>query len=214
MLIHSKNITILNINYMKKGIIGAGGFGREVYWSLPFRERVDTVFFVDDEYYDGLNSEILPLSKLDINEYEVVVAIGNPIDRKRIVDSLPQGVKFFTHIHNSVLIMDKNIEIGEGSIICAGTILTTNIKIGKHTHLNLHTTVGHDSITGDFFTTAPGVKVSGNCKIGNCVYLGTNSSVREKISICDNVTVGLNSGVVKNINESGTYVGLPSKKIK
>jgi len=46
------------------------------------------------------------------------------------------------------------------------------------------------------------------------VYFGTNSSVREKISICDNVVVGLNAGVVKNITESGIYVGVPAKKIK
>jgi UDP-3-O-[3-hydroxymyristoyl] glucosamine N-acyltransferase len=56
--------------------------------------------------------------------------------------------------------------------------------------------------------------VSGNCTIGNRVYLGTNSSIREKIEICDDVTIGLNSGVVKNIKESGVYVGSPSKKIK
>jgi UDP-3-O-[3-hydroxymyristoyl] glucosamine N-acyltransferase len=60
----------------------------------------------------------------------------------------------------------------------------------------------------------PGSIVSGNCNIGNEVYLGTNSSVREKINISDNVLVGLNSGIVSNINESGVYVGLPAKKIK
>jgi UDP-3-O-[3-hydroxymyristoyl] glucosamine N-acyltransferase len=103
--------------------------------------------------------------------------------------------------------------IGEGSIICPNTILTTNIKIGNHTHLNLGSTIGHDTITGDFFTTAPGVKISGNCIIGDRVYFGTNSSVRERITICDDVTIGLNGGVVKNINEPGTYVGVPVKKI-
>jgi serine acetyltransferase len=56
--------------------------------------------------------------------------------------------------------------------------------------------------------------LSGDVIIKDQVYIGTNSSVREKISICDNVTIGLNSGVVKDINESGTYVGSPLKKIK
>ena len=60
----------------------------------------------------------------------------------------------------------------------------------------------------------PGSILSGDVIIKDQVYIGTNSSVREKISICDNVTIGLNSGVVKNINESGTYVGSPLKKIK
>ena len=47
---------------MKKGIIGAGGFGREVYWSLNQIERNNTVFFVDDIYWDNTDEKILPLS--------------------------------------------------------------------------------------------------------------------------------------------------------
>lgn len=198
---------------MKKGIIGNGGFGREVFHSFSDQDKENSIFFVSDEYY--LNSMIntLPLSEFNYEKYEVVVAVGDPKLRENIVKYLPKKTKFFTHIHESVKLLDKNIEIGDGSIICAGTILTTNIRIGKHCHLNLQSTIGHDTIIGDFFTTAPGVKVSGNCTIGNRVYVGTNASIREKINICDDVTIGLNSGVVKDINESGTYVGLPSKKI-
>ena len=196
---------------MKKAIIGAGGFGREVYQSLSKKEQLKTTFFVDDEWWNGEDENILPISKLDTNKYKVIVAVGNPIDRKRIVELLPKNTKYFTHIHKSVKIMDSNIEIGEGSIICAGSIITTNVKIGKHTHLNLLSTIGHDTTVGDYFTTAPGAKISGNCNIGECVYFGTNSSVREKITICDNVTIGLNGGVVKNINKSGIYVGVPTR---
>jgi sugar O-acyltransferase (sialic acid O-acetyltransferase NeuD family) len=199
---------------MKKGIIGAGGFGREVYWSLSLMERVNTVFFVDDKYWDGSNNLILPLSKFDPNEYKVVVAIGDPKDRFDIIERLPKETKYFTHIHPSVQILGDDVEIGEGSIICAGTIITTNVKIGKHAHLNLQTTIGHDCETGDYFTTAPGVKISGNCKIDDLVYVGTNSSIKEKISIHSLVTIGLNSGVVKHIEETGVYVGCPAVKIK
>jgi sugar O-acyltransferase (sialic acid O-acetyltransferase NeuD family) len=199
---------------MKKGIIGAGGFGREVYWSLSLMERVNTVFFVDDKYWDGSNNLILPLSKFDPNEYKVIVAIGDPKDRFDIIQRLPKGTKFFTHIHPSVQILDPtSVEIGEGSVICAGSIITTNIKIGKHAHLNLQTTIGHDCEIGDYFTTAPGVKISGNCTIYDLVYVGTNASVKEKISIHSLSTIGMNAAVVKHIEEPGTYVGVPAKKI-
>ena len=199
---------------MKKGIIGAGGFGREVYWSLSSTERVNTKFFVDDKYWDGKNNLILPISKFNPDEYEVVIAIGEPKDRFDIVQRLPKETKYFTHIHSTVQILGEDVEIGEGSIVCAGSIITTNVKIGKHAHLNLHTTIGHDCEVGDYFTTAPGAKVSGNCKILDCVYIGTNASVKEKLSIHDSVTIGSNAAVVKDIEEPGTYVGVPVKKIK
>lgn len=199
---------------MKKGIIGAGGFGREVYWSLSSIERENTVFFVDDKYWDNTNEKILPLSMFDKDKYEIVIAVGNPKDRFDIVQRLPKSTKYFTHIHPSVQILGDDVQIGEGSIICAGTIITTNVKIGKHSHLNLHTTIGHDCNIGNFFTTAPGVKISGNCKINDLVYVGTNASIKEKISIHSLTTIGLNAGVVKNIEEPGTYIGTPAKKIK
>jgi sugar O-acyltransferase (sialic acid O-acetyltransferase NeuD family) len=187
---------------MKKGIIGAGGFGREVYWSLSLIERVNTKFFVDDKYWDDTNDLILPISKF------------NPRDRFDMVERLPKETKYFTHIHPSVQILGDDVEINEGSIICAGTIITTNVKIGKHAHLNLQTTIGHDCEIGDYFTTAPGAKISGNCKIYDCVYVGTNASIKEKISIHSLTTIGSNATVVKNIEEPGIYVGVPSKKIK
>lgn len=198
---------------MKKGIIGAGGFGREVYWSLTPIERNNTVFFVDDEYWDGTDNKILPLSQFNPTEYEIVVAIADSYHRERIVNSLPTNTKYFTHVHPTAQIHGEDVEIGEGSIICAGTIITTNVKIGKHAHLNLITTIGHDCVIGDYFTTAPGVQISGNMNIGTRVYFGTRSCVKQKITICDNVTIGMNAGVVKNITESGIYVGTPAKKL-
>lgn len=197
---------------MKKAIIGSGGFGREVKRLLLDNNPSEIIdFFVDDNYVD---SNSIALSKLDISEYEVIIAIGDPVLRSQIVERLPKETIFFTAIHKSVQILDNNIEIGEGSIICSNCILTTNIKIGKHSHLNLSSTIGHDTVIGDFFTTAPGAKISGNCNIGNRVYFGTNSSVREKISICDDVTIGLNAGVVKNITSSGIYIGVPAKILR
>lgn len=106
------------------------------------------------------------------------------------------------------------IDIGTGSIVCAGTIITVDVKIGNHVHLNLHTTVGHDSVIGDFSTTAPNVNISGNVTIGNGVYLGTACCIREKLTICEDAVIGMNASVVKDITEAGTYVGIPAKKIK
>jgi sugar O-acyltransferase (sialic acid O-acetyltransferase NeuD family) len=168
-------------------------------------------------YFDSNREDvekIKPLSELNPNEYEVLIAIGDPIAREEVVNRLPIETKYFTFIHPSVIILGNNVEIGNGSIICAGTIITTNCKIGKHTHLNLMTTIGHDCVIGNFFTTAPGVKISGNCNIDKCVYVGTNASIKQKINICDYTTIGLNAGVVKHIEEPGTYVGTPAKKIK
>jgi sugar O-acyltransferase (sialic acid O-acetyltransferase NeuD family) len=196
---------------MKKALIGAGGFADEVKAHMGL---FDMVSFVDAVYYKENDKNIKPLSQFNPTEYEVLIAIGDPAAREEIVNRLPKETKYFTFIHPSAMILGNDVEIGYGSIICAGTIVTTNCKIGNHTHLNLMSTIGHDCIIGDFFTTAPGAKISGNCNIGKCVYVGTNASIKQKINICDYTTIGLNAGVVKHIEESGVYAGTPTKKIK
>jgi sugar O-acyltransferase (sialic acid O-acetyltransferase NeuD family) len=195
---------------MIKALIGAGGFAREIkaHMSQP-----DMLCFVDEKYYTG-EPYTKKLSEFDPEIYEVLIAVGDPRDRFNIVQKLPKETKYFTFIHPSAIIIGKDVKIGEGSIVCAGSIITTNIKIGNHSHLNLHTTIGHDCIIGDYFTTAPGAKISGNCKIYDCVYIGTNASVRQKISIHSFSTIGMNAAVVKNIEQSGIYGGVPAKKIK
>jgi len=195
---------------MENVIIGAGGFAREVRCQM---HSENIKMFVDDEYWIENNDNIFSLKYFDANKHIAVIAIGNPKDREDMVNKLPLDTQYFTFIHKTAQILSNDIVIGLGSIICANCIITTNVKLGRHTHLNLSSTIGHDCLIGDFFTTAPGVKISGKCNIGNRVYFGTNSSIREKITVCNDVTVGLNSGVVKNIIETGTYGGVPVKKL-
>jgi sugar O-acyltransferase (sialic acid O-acetyltransferase NeuD family) len=192
---------------MKKALIGYGGHAREVMAQMG----VKLICFVDDEY---VVEGTLPLSKFNPKKYALMVAVADSKDRFDIVQRLPKETKYFTWIHPTSLIMSDDVEIGEGSFIGAYSILTTNIKIGKHALLNRGNHIGHDCEIGDYFSAMPGTIVSGNDKIYDLVYLGTNSSIREKIKITNSVTIGMNSVVVNNIEESGVYVGVPSKKIK
>jgi sugar O-acyltransferase (sialic acid O-acetyltransferase NeuD family) len=192
---------------MKKALIGYGGHAREVMAQMG----VKLTCFVDDKYVvEGTK----PISKFNPKKYALMVAVADSKDRFDIVQRLPKETKYFTWIHPTSLIMSDDVEIGEGSFIGAYSILTTNIKIGKHALLNRGNHIGHDCEIGDYFSAMPGTIVSGNDKIYDLVYLGTNSSIREKIKITNSVTIGMNSVVVNNIEESGVYVGVPSKKIK
>ena len=197
---------------MKLALFGYGGHAREVYWSLDLSQRVGLKFFVDDKYYKEEDENVFPTSKFDPEEYKVMVAVGDPKIRKSIVDSLPSNTKYFTFIHPTAQIIGADVTIGEGSFIGINSIITTNIVIGKHAILNRGNQIGHDSIIGDFFSAMPGAIVSGNVHIGNCVYMGTNSSIIEKKFISNDITIGANGVVTRDITESGVYVGVPAKK--
>jgi len=193
---------------MKKVLIGNGGHAKEVMAQMGV--KLDR--FVDDQYVKH-SEDALPLSLFDPKKHIAMIAVADPRDRFDIVQRLPKETQFFTFIHPTALLMG-DVEIGEGSFIGAYSILTTNIKIGKHTILNRGNHIGHDCEIGDYFSAMPGAIVSGNVRIYDLVYMGNNSSIKEKLSIHSLSTIGMNSAVVKPIEEPGIYVGVPVKKIK
>jgi sugar O-acyltransferase (sialic acid O-acetyltransferase NeuD family) len=193
---------------MKKVLIGNGGHAREVMAQMGV--KLDR--FVDDQYVKH-SEDVLPLSLFDPKKHIAMIAVADSRNRYDIAQRLPKETQFFTFIHPTALLMG-DVEIGEGSFIGAYSILTTNIKIGKHTILNRGNQIGHDCEIGDYFSAMPGAIVSGNVRIYDLVYMGNNSSIREKLSIHSLSTIGMNSAVVKHIEEPGVYVGVPSKKIK
>ncbi|HEY5267658.1 MAG TPA: NeuD/PglB/VioB family sugar acetyltransferase [Candidatus Saccharimonadales bacterium] len=198
-------------------IYGAGGFAHEVYWlALQCGYEVDA--FIDihpGEDYRGI--PIKDDNYFNKNEHLAVVAVGNPKIREMIIKQIitRHGMAVFkTLVSPHANLMDPNITVGYGSVICANCVLTCDIQLGAFSQLNLSTTIGHDTVTGDFFTTAPGVHISGKVKTGEKVYFGTNASTVENINICDDVTIGAAACVSKDITESGIYVGVPAKKLE
>jgi sugar O-acyltransferase (sialic acid O-acetyltransferase NeuD family) len=192
---------------MKLALFGYGGHAREVAAQM----NLDVTFFVDDKYANEVSK---PISTFDPEVYQMMVAVADSKDREKIVKKLPENTSYFTFVHPTALLMSKDIEIGIGSFIGAYSILTTNITIGNHGILNRGNQIGHDSKIGDFFSAMPGAIVSGNVRINDCVYVGNNSSIKEKILVNSNVIIGSNAAVVKNIITSGVYVGVPAKFLK
>lgn len=205
-------------------IIGAGGFGREVAWLVERINEVEPTWiikgFIDDNIALWGNREgdyevVGGCSYLkSLGDVYAVCAVGSAKVRKVIIEKLKDSsVKFATVIDPSV-IMSKRVAIGEGCIICAGTIMTVDIKIGNHVIINLDCTIGHDDVIEDFVTIYPSVNVSGNVVLGECCELGTGMQIIQGKTVAPNTIIGAGAVVVKNIEESGTYVGSPAKKIK
>jgi sugar O-acyltransferase (sialic acid O-acetyltransferase NeuD family) len=211
----------MNIPTKNICIVGAGGFAKEVLsciHDIYFNTDIsNSVFFMvkDDEFKEGLlmGIKVIPESAFDPSIYEVVVAVGDPLVRKKIISKLPKETIYKTLIHPSVIV-SKWVEIGQGSIIMAGVIITCNITIGRHSHININSTIAHDCKIGEYFTTAPSVNISGNCTIGNNVYIGSNSSIKQGINIVDDVNISMGSFVIKDISESGNYISRNISLIK
>ncbi|MEG0931912.1 MULTISPECIES: acetyltransferase [Weeksellaceae] len=211
---------------MKKiAILGAGGFGREVKTIIDAINKVnltyDFIGFFDDGIEKGLlvnNYDVLG-GISDINKYDedlsIVVCIADPKIKKKVISKINNShIDFPSIIHPKVSITDEFVIIGNGCIICEGTIITCNIEIKDFIILNLMCTVGHDTVIEDYCSFMPSVNISGEVKIEQGVYVGTGAKIINLLDIGENTIVGAGAVVSKSLPANCTAVGIPAKPIK
>lgn len=180
-------------------IIGAGGIGREVAYFIEEINEISPTWniigFIDEnieihnkdlngyKVLGGLNA----LTELNVKPY-VVVAIANCTVKKKIVERLEGKFDFATIIYPTVKV-SKYIEIGKGSIIYPGVILTVNTKIGNHVLLSGNCGIGHDTVIGDYSSVLWGSNFSGYDNVGESCFIGVGTKVIQGINISNEMTV-------------------------
>ena len=199
-------------------IVGAGGFGREV------RDLVGQLSdgSVLAGFIDDADTFPVPLGAAHLGGIETdavrdagfVIAVGATKPKRAIAARLGRAgrVPASPIVHPMAVIGTGN-DIGRGSVITAGCVLTTNIRVGEHVILNLGTTVGHDAVIGDFVSAMPGVHISGNVTLGAGVFIGTNAAVLEGVVVGEDATIGAGSLVNKDVAPGTTVVGVPARPL-
>lgn len=209
------------------GLLGAGGFGREV---MPFARKsisgtlakpeseID-VYFV--ETWEPARSQVngYPLISLDdflkINKPKYFnVAVGSGRDREAMVAAVGTNAEAISLSAQQALTFDGN-HLGIGSVLCPNTIITSNAQIGKFFQCNIYSYVAHDCVIGDYVTFAPSVKCNGNVVIGNYAYIGTGAIIKhgksdDPITIGEGAVVGMGAVVTKNVPPGVTVFGNPA----
>ena len=143
-----------------------------------------------------------------------VCAIGDTTTRKKVVDKITKGGGQFCQAIHPTVIASETVEIGEGVIICAGTILTVNLSIAHHCIINLNCTIGHDAVIEEFCTLNPTASVNGRDHLEEGVYIGSGATLIEGVRIGRWSTIGAGAVVVEDIPSGVVAVGVPAKSIR
>ena len=202
-------------------IIGAGGLAKEVAFIIESLKDFEVFGFISNE--GKRNERIYKDFKIVGNDEEAflkwsdmnfVIAIGDPkIRRKVYYMYFKKGIKRFPKIIHPLSTVANEVEIEEGVIIYPGSKIMPSTKIKKFSIINTNTIIAHDCLIGKFTNLNPSSVINGNVKIGDNVLVGSGAVLHQGLSICDNVNIGIGSVVVRDIKESGTYFGNPTKKL-
>jgi sugar O-acyltransferase (sialic acid O-acetyltransferase NeuD family) len=208
-------------------VVGAGGFGREVIDIIDAinasagSTQWNLVGVVDDapsevnlarlskRGVEFLGATDEPLRWLDRVSY--TVGVGSPRARRSLAEKYDgAGLRAATLVHPTVT-RGSDVRIGDGSVLCAGVRLTTNIGLGRHVHLNLNATVGHDTTLGDYVSVNPLASVSGDCSIESGVLIGVAGVILNGLTVGANSTVGGSACVVRSVPSNVVVKGIPAR---
>ncbi len=199
-------------------IIGAGGHGRVVADVASSTELYNEIFFLDDDESKSvapyrLLGKTADFSKY-INECDFFVAIGNNDIREKMIKSLEENGAVVTSLVHKSAVIGGNVKIGNGSVVVAGAVVNNGAVIGKGVILNTCSSIDHDCVIGDYTHVAVGAHIAGTVNIGEKCFICAGVTVINNVNVCENCIVGAGATVVDDICESGTYVGVPAKRIK
>jgi sugar O-acyltransferase (sialic acid O-acetyltransferase NeuD family) len=210
------------------GIVGAGGFGREV---MPLAELMlgaanrpdDELVFVDENPNLTLvngHRVLRPDEFLaSAAEKHFNISISDYSVRERFArDFVAHEARPFSLVAANSLNLHAN-EIGEGAILCPFTTITCNARIGKYFHANIYSYVAHDCVIGDFVTFAPAVHCNGGVTIEDYAYIGTGATIKHgtgagPIVIGRGAVVGMGAVVTKSVAPFATVVGNPARPLR
>lgn len=206
-------------------IFGADGFAREVAaWAESATwggTRFHLRAFVDDPNPGRTlrGRPVVRLSELPKgDELAFVVGVGNPSLRERLTEEAQShGLRVCPPlVHPNVVLDCELVSVGDGTVICAGCTLTTDIDIGRHSQINLHCTLGHDVRLGEYATLAPGVHISGRVDVGRAAYFGTGAVTIDgrpdrRLVVGERAVVGAGAVITRDVPAATTVVGVPAR---
>lgn len=195
-------------------IIGASGQGRTIA-DIAKLIGYEHIYFLDDhDYSEELGRQYLGRIESAIGykeEFEFIVGIGNCKVRKEIMNKF--DVDYVNIIHPSAVISDA-VRFGKGSLVMAGAVINNDVIIGDGVMVTTCSSVDHNCTVGDYVLIGVGAHLCGTVYVDECTWIGAGATVNNNTSICADCMIGSGAVIVKDIIVSGTYVGIPAKRIK
>ncbi len=204
-------------------VIGGGGHSKVVisilkkinkYKIFGYTDPVDKGDILSIPYL-GKDSVLRDL----INKMNVRLAVigmgqlGDSINRQKKVMELKKLGYIFPKIISPLATLNEDVCIDDGTVVMDNVTINPCATIGEFCIINTGSIIEHDCVIGNHVHIAPGTIVSGGVGIGNNVFVGAGSTIIHSRNVTDNCIIGAGSLVLRNCEISGTYLGIPARRI-
>ncbi len=191
-------------------ILGASGHGKVVA-DIAKLNGYTEIYFYDDNTdikecggYPVVGIEDDLLSALG----HIFIAIGNAKTRKRVMEKF-KNRNLPVLIHPNAVVAEE-VKIGDGSVLMAGAVINPGVRIGRGCIVNTSASIDHDCVIKDYVHVSVGTHLCGTVKVGELSWIGTGATISTNVNICVSCMIGAGAVVIRDIEEPGTYIGVPA----
>jgi sugar O-acyltransferase (sialic acid O-acetyltransferase NeuD family) len=209
-------------------LVAAGGLAGEVAAAARSGELgYDEIVAVDDDQerwgqvigtVDGTGGVkvIGPVEVVTDCGDDLVICAGAGSTRRRVHRRLSgYGVaadRYATILHPTASV-PPGCEIGTGTVLLAGVVLTAGVRVGSHVVAMPNAVLTHDDVVGDYATICAGVALGGEVVIGEAAYLGMSSSVRQRTTVGADSVLGMGAVLLEDLPAGETWAGVPARRL-
>lgn len=204
-------------------IIGARGYGREVYSVFlnckKTLEDIECKGYLDDNKevlngFDGYPPIVSSVEEFIPSETDVFIcALGDPKWVKYYTSIIESKCGKFISLISPDAFIGENTKIGEGSIIHRCSVISPDVTIGNHTSLGVFSNLGHDVVIGDYCHLGAYTFMGGGSKLENGITLHPRVNILPHKVVGEMAIVGAGSVVIRNVKPNTTVFGVPAKKL-
>lgn len=204
-------------------IIGARGFGREVYDLATQCSGYNIEYvikgFLDDKMDALTGFENYPQIISSVEEYEIqendifVCALGTVKWKKYYAELiLKKGGRFINLVHPSTK-LNTNVSVGIGLIVFMYANISNDCVIEDFVTIQGYAGLGHDTQIKKWAHLSSYSFTGGFVILEEESTLNTRATVLPHVIVRKGATVGASSLVIKNVKENTTVFGVPAKKL-
>jgi sugar O-acyltransferase (sialic acid O-acetyltransferase NeuD family) len=211
------------MNAQRLILAGAGAFGREL---LSWAEDISAASgapgitaFLDasPEALSGFGYALDYAGTIESYQPrqgdKLIVGIGDPIAKRRVVQSLlARGAEFAQLIHPTAVVA-RNASLGAGVVLCPYSVISAHATLGDFVAVNILSSVGHDAVLGAYTTLSAHVDLTGGVKVGEACFFGSGARVVPRVSIGDEARIGAGATVLRTVPASAVMFTTPAKKL-
>ena len=206
-------------------LVGGGDFTKKVIRLLGQFDEYNIIGYTDIEDKGPLfnveylgKDKIAPKLKEQHTDLCVIICIVGNLNllkkKNDLIDYYKREEFNFPTIISKKATIDNSATIGEGVVIFDNAYVDFNTEISEYSVINLGAMVCHDVKIGCNVVVSPRTVIAGGTTVSSNVFIGTNSTINPYLKISSDIVIGSGSMINKSLDERGTYVGNPLKKIK